>query len=336
MKWSAGVLAGAMASVDASAAGLPAMSYLRTHGPAGDAATTLGWGLGWISLAVICIIALLLLAAIFRPRGRARAARALTVKTDGGGMGWIYTGVGVTVVILLGCVVWTMFALAATAMPDRTAFTVQVTGSQWWWGVRYLGSDPSDTFTTANEIHIPVGQPVRIELQSADVIHSFWIPQLGGKTDLIPGKTNVMWLQANEPGVYRGQCSEYCGAQHAHMAMFVMADTPEGYREWRALQLRAAGEPASDLMRLGRDTFVARCGACHAVRGTAAGGIVGPDLSHLASRNTIAAGLLPNTPGNLAAWIADSQALKPGSRMPSLALSGPELQAVLGWLQSLD
>ena len=167
------------------------------------------------------------------------------------------------------------------------------------------------------------------------MIHSFWIPQLAGKMDVIPGQTNVTWLQADQPGTYRGQCGEYCGAQHAHMAMYVVADTPQDYALWVRDQLSNAAVPASEPARLGELAFEAHCAACHAVRGTGAGGILGPDLTHLMSRHTIAAGLLPNTPGNLAAWIADSQALKPGSRMPTLALSGPDLSSVVTYLQTL-
>ncbi len=323
------LLAPAVASAD------PAMSYLRTFGPAGDPATKLGWALGIISIAVTIVVAALLLAGVLRKRPQPPDPEALAVRHDSGGMAWIYVGVGITAAVLLVCTVWTMFTLAAVAMPARTALSLQVTAMQWWWGVRYESEDPAQVFNTANEIHIPVGQPVRIELGSADVIHSFWIPQLGGKMDVIPGKTNVTWLQADKPGVYRGQCGEFCGAQHAHMAMLVVADPPVAYSAWRDAQLRNAPEPASDAIRSGLQTFESHCAACHTVRGTGAGGILGPDLTHLMSRQTIAAGLLRNTPGNLSAWIADSQALKPGSRMPSLMLSGPELQSVSAYLSTL-
>ena len=321
----------------AASAGEPAMSYLRTFGPAGDPGTRLGWGLGIVSIIVTVVIAVLLLAAILRRRAPPVDPRALAVDRDEGGMSWLYIGVGVSTVVLVGCAVWTMFTVAAVAMPARAAdLTLEVTAAQWWWGVRYKNAEPARIFTTANEIHIPVGQPVRIELTSHDVIHSFWIPQLGGKMDVIPGQTNAMWLQADQPGIYRGQCGEYCGAQHAHMAMYVVADTPEVYALWVRNQLRGAAAPATEPGRLDEQVFVAHCAACHAVRGTEAGGILGPDLTHLMSRGTIAAGLLPNTPGNLAAWIADSQALKPGSRMPSLVLSGRDLSAVVTYLQTLD
>jgi cytochrome c oxidase subunit 2 len=221
-------------------------------------------------------------------------------------------------------------------MPARaTEVTLQVTAAQWWWNVDYRDATPSRTFRVANEIHIPVGRPVRIELASEDVIHSFWIPQLGGKMDVIPGQTNVTWLEADRAGVYRGQCGEFCGAQHAHMAMEVVADTPEAYRAWVEHQLQAAVSPADEPERHGQAAFLANCAACHAVRGSGAGGIVGPDLTHLMSRRMIAAGTLENTPGNLAAWIADAQSIKPGSRMPTLALPGPELSAIVTYLQTL-
>ena len=314
----------------------PSLSYLHTFGPAGDPGNHLGWGLGIISVLVIVVITVLLLAAILRRRAKGGDPGALAVHRDEGGMRWIYVGVGVSTVILIGCAIWTMFALAAIAMPPKaTGLTLNVTASQWWWSVRYESQEPSHIFTTANEIHIPVGTPVRVELTSHDVIHSFWIPQLGGKMDVIPGQTNVTWLQADHPGVYRGQCGEFCGAQHAHMAMYVVADSPQDYRTWVSDQLADATVPASATAREGAKVFVAHCGACHSLRGGSAGGILGPDLTHLMSRRTIAAGMLDNTPGNLAAWIADSQALKPGSRMPTLALSGPDLSSVVTYLQTL-
>ncbi|MDQ6679797.1 MAG: cytochrome c oxidase subunit II [Pseudomonadota bacterium] len=335
MKSGLAVCAIALCGAPLGAAAETPMAYLRTFGPAGDPATRLGWGLGIVSIIVVLVITVLLLAALMRRRARAEDPRDLAVRSDEGGMSWLYVGVGVSTVVLIACAVWTMFTVAAVAMPARTDLTLQVTAAQWWWSVRYESSEPDRVFTTANEIHIPVGRPVRIELKSQDVIHSFWIPHLGGKMDVIPGQTNVTWLQADAPGVYRGQCGEYCGAQHAHMAMYVIADAPRDYATWVGDQLRDAAVPASEPVRLGEHAFLAHCAACHAVRGTAAGGILGPDLTHLMSRRTIAAGLLPNTPGNLAAWIADSQALKPGSRMPALALSGSDLNAVMTYLQTL-
>jgi cytochrome c oxidase subunit II len=314
------------------------MSYLHTFGPAGDPITTLGWGLGIISIIVIAVIAVLLLGALFRRRTqRAPDDGQLAVPREGGGMAWIYIGVGITTIVLIGCMGWTLVTSASIIHPPSTpALTVQVAAKQWWWGLRYTSTDASRTFITANEIHIPVGQPVRFELTSLDVIHSFWIPQLGGKMDVIPGQTNVTWLQADKPGTYRGQCAVFCGAEHARMALAVVADTPRRFRAWQDGQLRETPPPASATVRAGLRVFQAHCAACHAIRGSDAAGILGPDLSHLMSRRTLAAGLLANTPGNLAAWIADPQGLKPGARMPDHLVSGPDLTAVVGYLSTLE
>ena len=327
---------GTLCALPLLARGDPAMSYLHTYGPAGDPATRLGWGLGLVSIAVTLTITVLLLMAVLRRRAKPADPAALAVRRDEGGMAWLYIGVGVSSVVLVACVVWTLFTVAAVAMPAHTVLTLQIDAAQWWWGVRYLDARTERSFSTANEIHIPVGQPVRIELGTRDVIHSFWVPQLGGKMDVIPGKTNVMWLQADRAGTYRGQCGEFCGAQHAHMALVVIADSPRDYLAWSSRQLQPAALPQSDSQRADQHAFLANCAACHAVRGTPAGGIVGPDLTHLMSRGTIAAGLLSNTPGHLAAWIADSQTLKPGSRMPTLNLSGAALNAVVRYVQTLQ
>jgi cytochrome c oxidase subunit 2 len=285
---------------------------------------------------VFVLVCALLAAGLWRRRPPA-APWALAVRTDAGGLSWIYIGVGLTVVVLAVCAVWTMLTLRATAMPaGARELTLHVTGAQWWWRVRYQDDAPARTFDTANEIHIPVGRPVKVELASEDVIHSFWIPQLAGKIDMIPGQTNVLWLHAARRGTYRGQCGEFCGAQHAHMAMQVVADEPADFARWRENQLRgvAAAVPGTPGAP-GEREFVAHCAACHTVRGSMAGGILGPDLTHLMSRTTLAAGALPNTPGNLAAWIANPDAIKPGTRMPAQTVSPAELQAIVGFLQTL-
>lgn len=330
----------AAASWPASAAewwtgGMP-MSYLRTFGAAGDPATRLGWGLGIVSLVVMVVIGLLLLVGVARRRPPPRHAGELAVARDEGGLSWIYVGVGISSVVLAACAVWTMFTLSAVAMPPKPGLVVRVTAHQWWWELRYESEQPSRTFTTANELHVPVGVPVRLELQSPDVIHSLWVPQLVGKTDLIPGQSNAMWLQADRAGVYRGQCGEYCGAQHAHMAFAVVAEEPAMFQAWLGAQQLASTDPPSPAAQRGHELFVQRCAACHQVRGGDAGGIVGPDLTHLKSRRTIAAGLLSNTPGNLAAWVENAQVLKPGCNMPAMALSGAELNAIVAYLDTLQ
>lgn len=314
------------------------MSYLHTVGPAGYPVTRLGWGLGIISLGVVVSTGLLLLGGIFRRRDlRAPGdAGALAVRRDAGGMGWIYIGVGISAVVLIGAMVWTLVVTAVVAHPSsKPALTVQVSASQWWWALRYDTEQPSRTFTSANEIHIPVGQPVRFEVTSTDVIHSFWVPKLGGKIDVIPGQTNVAWLQADRPGTYRGQCAVFCGAEHARMALRVIAQTPADFRAWQTSQLADAPQPTTAGLQRGQQVFQAHCAACHTIRGGDAGGALGPDLSHLLSRHTLAAGVLPNTPGNLAGWIVHPQSIKPGTRMPDQALSGPQLAALMAYLQTL-
>ncbi len=316
----------------------PPMAYHRTFGPAVDPITRLGWGLGTISLLVIIIIAVLLLGGVLRKRMAASPApHHLAVRRDAGGMAWIYVGGGISSLVLVGCMAWTMLVTAEVTKPPSTpALRVQVTASQWWWSLRYFSANPSQIFTSANEIHIPVDQPVRFELASADVIHSFWIPQLAGKMDVIPGQTNVMWLQADHPGTYRGECAAYCGRQHAHMALVIVADTPQDFAAWQDRQLTDMVVPATEGARRGKQIFQTHCADCHSVRGMAPAGIAGPDLSHLMTRSTIAAGLLPNTPENLAHWIRDPESLKPGTRMPAQILSVPELTAVTSYLTTLN
>ena len=261
------------------------------------------------------------------------------VERPGGGVAWIYIGVAVTTVVLLAFTSWTVATLAAVSRPapGKSPFTVEITGHQWWWEVNYLGHDgPSRNFTTANEIHIPTGQPIEVRLKTADVIHSFWVPALTGKTDLIPGQTNASWMEADHPGIYRGQCTEYCGQQHAHMAFAVIAEPPDKFKAWWDHQLESAPSTVPKPITDTENAFIAKCGACHAVRGTRAGGIVGPDLSHLMQRRTIAANTLPNTPGYLSAWIADPQHIKPGNFMPRLDISAADLTRIRGFLATLQ
>ncbi|MDQ3819375.1 MAG: cytochrome c oxidase subunit II, partial [Acidobacteriota bacterium] len=221
-------------------------------------------------------------------------------------------------------------------MENKGVVTIEVTGHQWWWEVRYMDPNPSKIFTTANEIHIPVGQPVTLKLHSTDVIHSFWVPNLNGKKDLIPGKDSTIWLQADQPGVYRGQCAEYCGLQHAHMALFVFAEPVDKFNTWLDSQRAEAVAPSTESEQRGQQVFLtAPCIMCHAIHGTQASATVGPNLTHVASRSTIAAGTLPFTRGHLAGWIIDSQSIKPGNHMPPIALNSEDLQALLDYLQSL-
>lgn len=228
--------------------------------------------------------------------------------------------------------------LGARSPDGGEPLRIEVVGRQFWWDVRYPGASPDDAVATANEIHIPVGREVELRVSAGDVYHSLWIPSLQGKIDMVPGRVNTLRLRAGEPGVARGQCTEFCGAQHALMAFWVVAETPEDHARWLERQRLPAGEPADEFLALGRRVFgTAGCGTCHAVRGTEWDGRIGPDLTRVGGRLSLAAGALDNHRGTLGGWIAGVQDLKPGANMPSYntVLDGPELRAVSAWLESL-
>ncbi|RWM81663.1 MAG: cytochrome c oxidase subunit II [Mesorhizobium sp.] len=283
--------------------------------------------------AVWIIVMLVLIWSLMRRRdGQAADDRSLhrrmTIAVSG--------AVAATALIISGLTIvsfYTTRALDAARNPD---VTIRVRAQQWWWQFIYEDADPAQSFHTANEIHIPVGKAVRVRLESSDVIHSFWVPSLAGKQDLIPGRENVLTLRAERPGVYRGQCAEFCGLQHSHMALFVIAEDEESYRQWASAQRKEGLQPREPEIVAGKAVFMARqCAACHTIRGTEASGTTGPDLTHIGSRHTIAAGLLENTRGSLAAWIADPQTLKPGNNMPMVPLSADELRQISAYMDSL-
>ena len=302
-------------------------------GPIAGRQEALGWWLMIVSIIVVAVVGILVLGGAHRRRDD---DPHLLVRS-GSGVRWVIVG-GMIVpgIILVLTFAFTIATEDATAAPPSDpAVTVQVIGHRWWWEVKYQ-ADPSHTVVTANEIHVPVGQPVRLELSSADVIHSFWIPRLAGKTDAIPGQRNVAWIQADTPGVYRGQCTEYCGLQHANMAMFVIAEPPAQFAAWLETQGRSAGAPTDPDAAAGLAVFQkSACSTCHAIRGSESLGHVGPDLTHIAGRMTIGAGARENTRGNLAGWIANSQAIKPGNDMPTMTLSPADLQALVSYLETL-
>jgi cytochrome c oxidase subunit II len=222
---------------------------------------------------------------------------------------------------------------------DNTLF-VTVVGRQWWWEYIYDQYNGRQLgFTTANELHVPasedgVPRPVFLTLRSADVCHSFWVPRLAGKTDLIPGRINSMWFQPDQPGLYLGQCAEYCGTQHANMLLRVVADSPGDFESWLENERKPATEDAG--VRAGRSAFLAQsCVNCHRVRGTAAQGVYAPDLTHLMSRQTLASGMIPNTPENLRRWVADPQPIKPGCLMPSFGLTDRDRDDIVDYLLTL-
>lgn len=244
---------------------------------------------------------------------------------------------GISIVALVGILFQTV--LTGRAMEDLAsadALHIKVTGNQWWWDIQYENPIPSNWVTTANEIHIPVGKPVVLDLFSNDVIHSLWIPNLQGKLDLIPGRHNVLVLQADTAGPYRGQCAEFCGLQHAKMALVVVADPPDRFERWLAANRAPAPAPVTPEQIRGKEVVErGPCAMCHSIAGTMAGGRTAPDLTHIASRSTIGAGSVPNTRGYLAGWIMDPQHIKPGNRMPPTGLRDDELQAVLAYLETL-
>jgi cytochrome c oxidase subunit II len=308
------------------------------HDPAGPQALLLdrlGDLLYGIAAVVFVLVVVALLSAVFRRRWEgedveepARERRMAMV---------VAVASGATVATLVGVLLMSFGSgrrLTATPPPD--ALQVRVTGRQWWWEVVYRDSVPSRWATSANEIHVPVGRPVVFELRGGDVIHSFWVPNLGVKRDMIPGQPTSVWFRADTPGVYRGQCAEFCGYQHAKMAFIVVAEPPEQFAAWLERQRDTARTPGDSLGRRGQEVFLASsCVMCHAVGGTPAGSRVGPDLTHLASRRTLAAGTLPNTRGHLAGWVVDPQQIKPGVRMPPNAIEPNDLQALLAYLESL-
>ncbi len=218
----------------------------------------------------------------------------------------------------------------------QNGMVVEVTGNQWWWHVRYANDDPRLILVTANEIHIPVGRPVMIRGSSNDVIHSFWVPNLNGKRDLIPSRTTTEWIEADRTGEFRGQCAEFCGLQHAHMALWVVAEPTDKFNQWLQQQLQPSVPPGDPIKQHGQQVFLNNaCVFCHSIRGTTAAGQMAPDLTHFGSRKTIAAGTLPNTKGNLGGWITDPQSIKPGNHMATIALNSTDLEPLLDYLESL-
>ncbi len=243
-----------------------------------------------------------------------------------------------TVVILFVLLVFSVATgKAISELGDtKNGMVIEVTGNQWWWHVRYLNDDPRQVLVTANEIHIPVGRPVMIRGTSQDVIHSFWVPNLHGKRDLIPSRVTTEWIQADSPGVFRGQCAEFCGLQHAHMALWVIAEPEAKFNAWMQQQLQPAVSPSDPVRVRGQQVFLSHaCVFCHSIQGTTAAGQVAPDLTHFGSRRGIAAGTLPNNKGNLAGWITDPQSIKPGNHMATIAMNSDDLQPLLEYIESL-
>ncbi|OLP57929.1 cytochrome c oxidase subunit II [Xaviernesmea oryzae] len=248
----------------------------------------------------------------------------------------VYTALAITALIVAGLTLASFNATRHLDAGEGPEVVIRVKAQQWWWQFTYPNADGEPAFQSANELHIPVGRRIRLELEALDVVHSLWIPSLAGKLDMIPGRKNILTLQALRPGTYRGQCAEFCGLQHSHMAFAVVAETAADYQRWWLAQAAPASLPQTEEARAGQAVFMAKpCAACHTIRGTEARGSTGPDLTHVGSRATIGAGLLERTRGSLAAWIADPQTLKPGNNMPLVPLSSDELRQVSAYLDAL-
>jgi cytochrome c oxidase subunit II len=309
-------------------------SILDPHGTDANSAASLAWLMFAISGVVLIIVSLLLWMTFRRSRLEPLGHQDLYANDRSLLRNVVLGGAAAPMVVLLiimGLAIGIENTASAKAAGGDT--DIEVIGHQWWWEVHYPGRD----FYTANEMHIPAGQTVTIHVTSADVIHSFWVPELHGKMDLIPGQTNTFTIKTDQAGVYRGQCAEFCGTQHAHMAFLVIAQSAGDYNAWLKEQTQPGVEPkVGSLEQQGQQAFLgSACVYCHTIRGTNASGRVGPDLTHLASRQTIASGILPNNPGNLAGWMINSQSIKPGNHMPPMNLNGDQVQALLAYLATL-
>lgn len=303
-------------------------STLSADGP--EAERILSLSLVMIIGATIILVGTVLLVAVamYGPaRWRAGLARESLVM--GGGI--VFPVIVLTALLAYGLLIMRADGNASSA----DAIEISVIGEQWWWRVVY--TDERGTFETANEIRVPTGRPVRLTLTTADVIHSFWVPNVGGKVDMIPGRINYLTFTVDEEGVSRGQCTEYCGGAHALMALHLVAMEPAAFETWRDKEAGAAMAPDTPLREFGQLVFLTSgCGGCHSIRGTEARGVIGPDLTHVGGRLALAAGVMPNTPGSMADWIVASQHIKPENKMPPFAIfSQPELDALAAYLDGL-
>jgi cytochrome c oxidase subunit II len=306
-----------------------AQSVLDPSGPAAERIALLAWVLFGLCGAIFLAVLAATWIAIRGPRtARARLASAGSVMVG---------GIAFPMLTLTGLLAYGIWLTQASVGPEGgTSFRVEVVGEQWWWRVGYVGED-GHRIAGANEIRIPVGVPVEFTLRSADVIHSFWVPNLGGKVDMIPGHTTKLRLMADRAGVFRGQCAEYCGGPHALMALEVVAMPPAEHGQWLLDQSAPAAEPRTEAARLGRSLFrAAGCGACHTIRGTDAAGTIGPDLTHVGSRMSLAGATLPNGKASLVRWIRDNQHIKPENLMlPYRNFSDAALDTVASYLEGL-
>lgn len=325
-----------------------AQSTFDAHGPAAVRIGHLEWLMTVLFVVITIIMWVLFAFAFYRRRGTLAEHEPIDAS---GGEAWIAIGglaiplAVLTVLFVMGLGLLRDFpihgmhgagmqgAMARSMKPD-----ILIVGHQWWWEIHYLSDDPSQEVVTANELHLPAGKPINIRLETRDVMHSFWVPALHGKVDLIPGQPNFLRVMASQPGRYFGQCAEYCGEEHARMRILAVVQSRDEYKAWLDAQRKPAAEPTGDQAKAGEKLFLAGpCSNCHEVRGTSAGGTVAPDLTHVGSRQMIASDIYPNNDGYLEAWITHAQSLKPGCLMPNItAYSGPQLQELIAYLRQLQ
>jgi len=307
-------------------------SALSPAGPQAHAIARLWWVMFGITGIVFLVVMALFFVAVFARRQGDRPATASRTLTTA-----VSVGVAATAIILFAFLIGSVLTGRAVAStPERNAVPIQLIGHQWWWEVQYPNQIAARHVTTANEIHLPIGRAIAFTVTSRDVIHSFWAPSLTGKRDLIPGYTTGLWVWVDTPGVYHGQCAEFCGRQHAHMGFDVVAEDDNEFEQWLAEQRRPALEPQQDEPIAGRALFMGqRCSTCHMIRGTDANATLGPDLTHFASRETIGASARSNTPEHLAEWIRNPHALKPGIQMPATPLADADVHALVAYLEGL-
>jgi cytochrome c oxidase subunit II len=311
-------------------------SALDPQGPQAEHLANLFWIFTAVCAAIWLAVMIVLLTAMWR-RAPMRADPLLLDKGQEQRKAIAVTGaVTGTLLTVISLTVLSFLSQRLLFAHDKPAVTIKITGQQWWWDVRYETDRPDQSVTTANEIYIPVGRPVAVKLTATDVIHSFWVPSLMGKLDLIPGQENQLQFTASRPGIYRGQCAEFCGWQHAHMGFVVVALPDAVFQVWLHAQSLPAAAPDDPERKKGAEIFVSKaCFMCHTVRGQSAGSRVGPDLTHFASRQGIASATLPMSRGNVAAWVLDPQGIKPGTNMPNVALTPDELEALVSYLVGL-
>lgn len=299
-----------------------APNALDPQGPGARSIANVSWLMFGLATAVYVVVAGFIIFGALRGRKPSRISDNAFI--------WV-GGLIAPIIILAVLAVVTVKTTDALREPDPNPLKIEVTGYMWWWAVRY----PSEDITTANEIRVPAGRPVEIGLRTRDVIHSFWVPELAGKVDMVPGQRNVIRFTAEKPGVYRGQCAEYCGLQHAKMAFLVVAEEPGTYQRWVTRQQRPRGGPSNEREAQGEQVFMrSACAGCHAIKGTEARGTRGPDLSDFGSRRTIGAVSVPNTRAHLAGWIVNAQSIKPGNLMPPVQLEPDELLNLVEYLES--